>query len=79
MDCPNCGEPMQKTTRHEGTVEAVGLALLLIGGGAIVFCAVPVVGWVLGPLMCIVALAQGGKKYKLWRCRECSMEYFRYK
>ena len=39
--------------------------------GLIIFVLIPIIGWVLGPVMIITALIRGGNAKQVWRCKSC--------
>lgn len=69
--CQQCGDAMKKTSISSGNCIGLLLALIVLFGGIFVFIFIPVIGWVIGPLMCLVALFMGGKRRRVWRCRGC--------
>lgn len=72
LECKQCGGVMRKDTITSGNFTGILFGLILIIVGVVVFIAFPVVGWILGPLIALVGLFQGGKRRKVWKCRECS-------
>jgi hypothetical protein len=62
---------MAKTKLRSGHLLGITLGLLLVVVGIVVFVAIPVIGWVVGPLIGLAGLACGGKSRKVWRCRSC--------
>jgi hypothetical protein len=43
-----------------------------------VFLMIPCLGWVIGPMVCFFALFMGGKRDRVWRCRNCGSRMPRY-
>ena len=62
---------MRRKTISSGNCGGIILALILLVVGIVVTVAIPVVGWVVGPLVILLALFSGGKRRKIWRCRSC--------
>lgn len=69
--CRYCGGEAVKDVRSSGNAGGLAMALLVLCLGVLVFVLVPVVGWVAGPVICLLALFMGGKREKVWRCRSC--------
>ncbi len=69
--CPLCGGQMKKAVVSSGNCSGIVLALIVFVVGIVIFFVVPVVGWVLGPIISLAALFMGGKRQKVWRCRQC--------
>jgi hypothetical protein len=69
--CQACGGMMKKKTVSSGNFAGLVLALLVLLTGIIITVAIPVVGWVVGPLLILLSLGMGGKRQKVWRCRSC--------
>jgi hypothetical protein len=69
--CQACGGAMMKKTLSSGNCAGLMLALLLLVVGFVILLAIPIVGWVVGPLLMLLALFMGGKRQKVWRCRSC--------
>jgi hypothetical protein len=70
--CQQCGGKMNKTVVSSGNCSGIVLALIAFCVGIIIAFAIPVIGWVIGPLICIGALFMGGKRNKVWKCAQCS-------
>jgi hypothetical protein len=43
-------------------VLAVGVAITIL---------IPVIGWVIAPLLMLLVIGMGGKRTKVWRCGNC--------
>ena len=69
--CQQCGQEMRKAKRTSGHATGCLLCLLGVSAGVIVFIFIPVIGWVLGPLIVLVSLFVGGKTEKIWKCNSC--------
>lgn len=69
--CQQCGGQMKKDVVSSGNCAGIVLALIAFCAGILIACLIPVVGWVLGPLICIGALFMGGKRSKVWKCTAC--------
>jgi hypothetical protein len=65
--CPHCGGKMKK--KSVGNLTGMIWALILICIGVVVFFAIPVLGWVAGPLIGIYGMTRGGKR--VLKCRGC--------
>jgi hypothetical protein len=62
---------MVKKRISSGNCGGLALALIVLVVGLVVTVAIPVVGWVVGPLLMLLALGMGGKRLKVWRCVSC--------
>lgn len=71
LACRACGGEMNKTTVSSGNCAGIASALLVLAVGVFLIVFIPVIGWIIGGLMVLVALFMGGKKQKVWRCRRC--------
>lgn len=71
LKCKQCDGSMYKTRRKEHNIglQLVGVLVFFVGV-AIAFY-YPVVGWVLGPILCLVSLGMGYKSRKIWLCQQC--------
>ena len=70
--CTHCGGEMVKKTISSGNVSGILFGLIMVVVGFAVVVALPGVGWVIGPLIILWALFQGGKRRRVWKCRNCS-------
>jgi len=71
--CPQCGGKMQKKSVGEGGVLHLFGALLIFLFGVIVFLLIPIIGWIVGPCICLVAILAGNKSRIVYRCRSCGI------
>lgn len=71
--CPSCRGPMVKKTQSSGNFVGLIAALIVLTLGIAVFILIPIIGWVLGPLMILLSLGMGGKRTKVWRCASCKV------
>jgi hypothetical protein len=62
---------MWRTTLSSGNCSGLILAVILILTGIAVFVLIPCFGWIIGPLVCLLALFMGGKRRKVWKCGSC--------
>jgi hypothetical protein len=62
---------MEAKKMSTGNCLGLTIGLLLLVVGIVILVAVPVIGWVIGPLVMLVALCCGGKRSKVWRCCQC--------
>lgn len=69
--CQQCRGGMKKTVISSGNCGGIVLALIVFVLGCILFWSVPVVGWILGPIISLGALFMGGKRRKVWKCQKC--------
>lgn len=69
--CQLCGGSMTKKTLSSGNCGGLALALIVLVVGLIITVAIPVIGWVIGPLIMVCALFMGGKRSRVWRCVSC--------
>jgi hypothetical protein len=74
LRCPYCQNVMTKKSNYSGGGCAGGtVGLLVFVVGVVITLSIPVLGWVIGPLICIGALfVANGKKNKVWQCTVCS-------
>ena len=61
---------MRKKVVSTGNAVGILLALIVFIVG-VALLLVPVIGWVIGPLVMILALFMGGKRRKVWMCINC--------
>ena len=69
--CQQCGAAMHKTVVSSGNCAGVVVALIVLAAGIFIVVAIPVIGWIIGPIICIGALFMGGKRQKVWKCTKC--------
>lgn len=69
--CPTCQQPMRKSTASSGNLVGIVLALVVFVVGLGVTILIPLLGWIVGPLLMLLALGMGGKRSKVWRCKPC--------
>ena len=58
-----------KTKRNEAAGCAVALTVFIIG--VVLFVLIPILGWLVGPLLCFVAILSVSHRDKVWRCTDC--------
>ena len=68
MNCQLCGGPVTKA-KIGGKSLLFSLAMFITG--LIVFILIPVIGWVVGGAMMIVALFRGAHSKRVLRCKSC--------
>ena len=71
LSCQQCSGVMRKKTITSGSMSGCLLGVGMILVGVCMFILIPVIGWVLGPVVVLVGMAAGGKRRKVWRCRKC--------
>lgn len=69
--CPLCKTEMRKTVTSTGNAGGIAGALIAFCIGVVIFAAIPIIGWVLGPLVCLASLFMGGKRQAVWKCGKC--------
>ena len=71
--CAACGGEMRKKTVYEGGgCGGCVVSLLVLAAGILIFLLIPVIGWVIGPVICLGAVFIGrATSKKVWRCRSC--------
>jgi hypothetical protein len=69
--CHLCASPLEATVVSAGNVQGIAVALIVFCIGVVIFVLIPVIGWVIGPIICFCALFMGGKRQKVWRCTAC--------
>lgn len=77
--CPQCKGSMKKTTLSSGNCSGILLALIVLFAGLFItiFFFWTIIGAVIGILMMLAALFMGGKKRKVWRCKNCGYVFDR--
>ena len=70
LNCQTCGGIMKRKTIKSGRATgcAIACGVFVLG---ILICFIPIVGWVVGPVMCLCAAFIGAKRQKVWKCRKC--------
>jgi hypothetical protein len=69
IPCGVCGGTMKKTSMGRGNIVGLLAALFFVGiGVALCFTGI---GALIGIPLIIIGLFTGGKKRKVWRCRQC--------
>lgn len=71
LPCPRCSATMVRGSHSSGNAAGIAGALLVFCAGVIVFFIIPLLGWVIGPILCLLALFMGGKTTKVWKCKPC--------
>lgn len=71
IKCQQCGGQMVKRTISSGNCLGLLVALTVLVVGITLIVAIPVIGWILGALLCLIALFIGGKRKKVWKCSRC--------
>lgn len=71
--CPSCRGGMIKKTQSSGNFTGLIGAIVVLMLGIAVTIFIPVIGWVVGPLMVLCSLGMGGKRTKVWRCASCKV------
>lgn len=69
LKCQQCGGSMLKKTKSSGNALGIALALIVFVVG--VLLCLTVIGAIIGIPLCILALFIGGKRSKVWQCRQC--------
>ena len=62
---------MRKSTTSSGNFIGIVLALVVFVVGLGVTILIPLLGWIVGPLLMLLALRMGGKRTKVWCCKPC--------
>lgn len=68
---------MRKAKVSSGNFAGIVLALIVFVVGLAVTILIPILGWVAGPLIMLLALGMGGKRTKVWRCKSCRVAFLR--
>ncbi|MGE5607722.1 MAG: hypothetical protein ACM359_00565 [Bacillota bacterium] len=71
LTCQACGGQMVKAKISSGNFTGIIGALIVLAIGIAITLAIPCIGWVVGPLLILMALGMGGKRQKVWRCQRC--------
>jgi len=69
--CQYCGATMSKTVISSGNCSGIMIAMIVFTVGIIITFAIPLIGWVIGPVICIGSLFMGGESRKVWKCTNC--------
>ena len=71
MNCPYCGSQAIKRRKiaPSGATQIVTLLMILFGLAVTIL--IPILGWVCGPLIILIALVIDGKRRKVLQCRKC--------
>lgn len=69
LECRACNGIMVRSTISTGNATGIALGLVLFAIG-VVLC-FTIVGAIVGIPLCILALFMGGKRQKVWKCRNC--------
>ena len=77
LACQHCGGQMRMRTISSGNCGGIALASITFCAGVILFFIVPIIGWVLGPVICLCALFMGGRRRKVWKCDRCGYVFDR--
>lgn len=66
-NCPQCRTPMipKQSVTGQGSGLALGCLLCIVG---VLIMAIPVIGWIMGPIAILVGLFQGGRRSRIWLC-----------
>ena len=62
---------MLKATAKRNEAVGCAVALIVFVIGVVVFLVLPVLGWVAGPVLCLLAFFIALRSEKVWRCTEC--------
>jgi hypothetical protein len=62
---------MKKKRISKGNCGGIALALIVLTVGIVITILIPVIGWVIGPILILLSLGMGGKRTKVWRCVNC--------
>jgi DNA-directed RNA polymerase subunit M/transcription elongation factor TFIIS len=69
--CQQCDGTMKKTVISSGNCAGLGAALIVFCLGIVIAVIIPVIGWIIGPIICFGSLFMGGKRSKVWKCKKC--------
>jgi len=69
--CQTCGTEMRSKRISTGNAAGIAKALLFFALGVLLFVCMPIIGWIIGPIICICALFMGGHRQNVWRCPGC--------
>jgi hypothetical protein len=70
--CQLCGAGMSETVVSSGNCSGIVVALIAFAIGILITVFLPVVGIIIGPIICFCALFMGGKRQKVWKCTNCA-------
>jgi ssDNA-binding Zn-finger/Zn-ribbon topoisomerase 1 len=71
LSCQQCGGDMVKRTISSGNCSGIIMALIVLAVGVVLIVTIPILGWIIGALLCLLALFMGGKRRKVWQCEDC--------
>jgi len=60
--CQLCGGPMKKKRISKGNCGGIALALIVLTVGIVITILIPVIGWVIGPILILLSLGMGGNR-----------------
>ena len=71
MNCPYCGSRAVKRRKIAPSGGTQIVTLLMILFGITITILIPILGWIAGPMIILVALLIDGKRRKVLQCRDC--------
>jgi len=71
MICPHCNSTtiVRKKCAPSGSTQVVTLLMVLFGVAVTIL--IPILGWIAGPIIILVALLIDGKRRKILQCTNC--------
>ena len=82
LDCQQCGGVMKKAAFSSGNFTGIIFALIVFFLGVWLLVTIPTgidstFRMVIGVLLIIVSLGMGGKRRKVWKCKNCGYVFDR--
>jgi len=79
LTCPQCGGVMKKATLSSGNCLGILVALIVLFSGLFVtvFLFWTIIGPIIGILIMLAALFMGGKRRRVWKCKQCGYVFDR--
>ena len=62
---------MRRAKVKRNQAAGCALAIIVFILGVVIFFLIPILGWVGGPILCIVAVLIADHRDRVWRCTEC--------
>ena len=72
LTCQACGGQMKTATQSSGNCLGLAIGFFLVVLGVVITVATGGIGIVLGGPIALIGLFCGGKRQKIWKCRQCA-------
>lgn len=67
----HCGARMVAVAIGRSNAAAMLVGVVMCCIGIVIMVAIPCFGWIVGAIIIVCGLFQGGKRRKVWRCPAC--------